>query len=235
MDFIFGADNKEQQSKFTGWFGEMAFYYLVAFVRLGGVRVLYLLSGDFFNFQSAQDIDNGYSIFEQFLLRYIVVGFGVSYEQFSRNYSQMSYSIVRVSVNEFWAYFMGRRKFVVFRQVCQMFFCWFEEAIVRRVVTFFSKVRFSFQEARIVWGNVNWIGFGRMVIDGLKEVQEVVMFIEVGFSTYEKECVKRGDDYQEIFVQQVREIMERRVAGLKLSVWVVVVFEVGVKKLNEEE
>lgn len=61
------------------------------------------------------------------------------------------------------------------------------------------------------------------------------MFIEVGFSMYEKECVKCGDDYQEIFVQQVWEIMECCVVGLKLLVWVVVVFEVGVKKLNEEE
>ncbi|WP_431307324.1 hypothetical protein, partial [Escherichia coli] len=47
------------------------------------------------------------------------------------------------------------------------------------------------------------------------EVQEAVMLIEAGLSTYEKECAKRGDDYQEIFAQQVRETMERRAAGLK--------------------
>lgn len=108
-----------------------------------------------------------------------------------------------------------------------MFLCWLEEVIVRRVVTLFLKVCFSFQEVRSVWGNCDWIGFGRMVIDGLKEVQEVVMLIEVGLSIYEKECVKRGDDYQEIFVQQVRETMECRVVGFKLFVWVVVVFEFG--------
>lgn len=44
-----------------------------------------------------------------------------------------------------------------------------------------------------------------MAIDGLKEVQEAVMLIEAGLSTYEKECAKRGDDYQEIFAQQVQE------------------------------
>ncbi|EIQ72512.1 head-tail preconnector gp5 [Escherichia coli EPEC C342-62] len=58
-----------------------------------------------------------------------------------------------------------------------------------------------------------------MAIDGLKEVQEAVMLIEAGLSTYEKECAKRGDDYQEIFVQQVRETMERRAAGLKPPAW----------------
>jgi capsid protein len=59
---------------------------------------------------------------------------GVSYEQLSRNYSQMSYSTARASANESWAFFMGRRKFVAARQACQMFLCWLEEAIARRVV-----------------------------------------------------------------------------------------------------
>ena len=45
------------------------------------------------------------------------------------------------------------------------------------------------------------------------------MLIEAGLSTYEKECAKRGDDYQEIFAQQVRETMERRAAGLKPPAW----------------
>ncbi|MEH8261499.1 phage portal protein, partial [Aeromonas veronii] len=105
----------------------------------------------------SQDTDNGYSVFEQSLLRYIAAGLGVSYEQLSRNYAQMSYSTARASANESWAYFMGRRKFVASRQASQMFLCWLEEAIVRRVVTLPSKARFSFQEARSAWGNCDWI------------------------------------------------------------------------------
>lgn len=91
-------------------------------------------------------------MFEQSLLRYIAAGLGVSYEQLSRNYAQMSYSTARASANESWAYFMGRRKFVASRQASQMFLCWLEEAIVRRVVTLPSKARFSFQEARSARG-----------------------------------------------------------------------------------
>ncbi len=179
--------------------------------------------------------DNGYSVFEQSLLRYIAAGLGVSYEQLSRNYAQMSYSTARASANESWAYFMGRRKFVASRQASQMFLCWLEEAIARRVVTLPSKARFSFQEARSAWGNCDWIGSGRMAIDGLKEVQEAVMLIEAGLSTYEKECAKRGDDYQEIFAQQVRETMERRAAGLKPPAWAAAAFESGLRQSTEEE
>lgn len=172
---------------------------------------------------------------EQTLLRYIAAGLGVSYEQLSRNYAQMSYSTARASANESWAHFMGRRKFVASRQASQMFLCWLEEAIVRRVVTLPSKARFSFQEARSAWGNCDWIGSGRMAIDGLKEVQEAVMLIEAGLSTYEKECAKRGDDYQEIFAQQVRETMERRAAGLKPPAWAAAAFESGLRQSTEEE
>ena len=188
MDFILGANSQEQRERLTGWIGEIAAYYAAAPVRLGGAKVPHLMPGDSLNLQTAQDTDNGYSVFEQSLLRYIAAGLGVSYEQLSRNYAQMSYSTARASANESWAYFMGRRKFVASRQASQMFLCWLEEAIVRRVVTLPSKARFSFQEARSAWGNCDWIGSGRMAIDGLKEVQEAVMLIEAGLSTYEKEC-----------------------------------------------
>ncbi|EJI0517351.1 phage portal protein [Escherichia coli] len=172
MDFILGANSQEQRDRLTGWIGEIAAYYAAAPVRLGGAKVPHLMPGDSLNLQTAQDTDNGYSVFEQSLLRYIAAGLGVSYEQLSRNYAQMSYSTARASANESWAYFMGRRKFVASRQASQMFLCWLEEAIVRRVVTLPSKARFSFQEARSAWGNCDWIGSGRMAIDGLKEVQE---------------------------------------------------------------
>lgn len=49
-----------------------------------------------------------------------------------------------------------------------------------------------------------------MAIDGLKEVQEAVMRIEGGLSTYEKELALMGDDYQEIFRQQLRESQSDR-------------------------
>lgn len=147
----------------------------------------------------------------------------------------MSYSTARASANESWAFFMGRRKFVASRQACMMFLCWLEEAIIRRVVTLPSRARFSFQEARSAWGNCDWIGSGRMAIDGLKEVQEAVMLIEAGLSTYEKECAKRGEDYQEIFAQQVRETMERRAAGLKPPSWAAAAFQSGLENSTKEE
>ncbi len=59
-----------------------------------------------------------------------------------------------------------------------------------------------------------------MAIDGLKEVKEAVLRIESGLSTYEREAGLMGEDYQELFAQQVREMEERREAGLPSASWV---------------
>ena len=133
MDFILGADSK-QQNKLTGWLGEGRILRCSA----GSPRwreVPHLMPGDSLNLQSAQDTDNGYSTFEQSLLRYISAGLGVSYEQLSRNYSQIELFDGASQRHDSLAFFMGRRKFVAARQACQMFVCWLEEAIARRVVT----------------------------------------------------------------------------------------------------
>ena len=82
---------------------------------------------------SNEQSNRDYSVFEQSLLRYIAAGLGVSYEQLSRNYAQMSYSTARASANESWAYFMGRRKFVASRQASQMFLCWLETELSARL------------------------------------------------------------------------------------------------------
>ncbi len=147
MDFILGANSKEQRDRLTGWIGEIAAYYAAAPVGLEAQKCPHLdAAGDSLNLQTAQDTDNGYSAFEQSLLRYIAAGLGVSYEQLSRNYAQMSYprlGPVRTSRGR--AYFMGGENSRRIRQASQMFLCWLEEAIARRVVTLPSKARFSFQ------------------------------------------------------------------------------------------
>lgn len=67
-------------------------YYATNTVKLGGVRIPHLYPGDSLNLQTAQNADNGFSELEKALLRYIAAGLGVSYEQLSRDYSQVSYS-----------------------------------------------------------------------------------------------------------------------------------------------
>lgn len=225
FEFIAGSEGATgQKNGMEKMLEQYLVYYQAAQVKFGGAKVPHLFPGDSLNLQTAQDTDNGFSVFEQSLLRYIAAGLGVSYEQLSRDYSQVSYSSARASANESWRYFLGRRKFIAARQASMMFGCWLEEAFIRGVIRMPAGARYSYQEARGAWSHSEWIGAGRMAIDGLKEVQESVMLIEAGLSTYEKECGKLGEDYQEIFRQQVREAKERRDAGLTQPTWIATAF-----------
>lgn len=237
MEFILGAGEtgSVDNAPVTKMLTQMAGYYHNAQVKLGGSKVPHLFPGDSLNLQTAQNADNGFSSLEQSLLRYIAAGTGVSNEQLSRNYQQLSYSTARASANESWHYFMGRRKFIAARQASQMFLCWLEEAVYRGVIKLPAKARFSFQEARCSWSKCEWIGAGRLAIDGLKEVQESAMLIEAGLSTYEIECAKRGLDYEEVFAQQVRESMERKAKGLTAPTWSASAFHAQLNNTTKED
>lgn len=219
LEFIAGAGDTGVDSPFMKMLGSIGDYYSRVNVKLGGVKIPHLHPGDKLSLQTAQNADNGFAALEQSILRYIAAGLGVSYEQLSRDYSKVSYSSARASANESWRYFLGQRKQTAARLATQMFSCWLEEVIVRGIVTP-PATGLSFMQARSSWSRAEWIGAGRMAIDGLKEVQESVMLIEAGLSTYEKELAKLGEDYQDIFRQQVRESQERTAAGLRPPVWI---------------
>ncbi|GAB1085788.1 MAG: hypothetical protein SStaTSB_37950 [Shewanella algae] len=91
--------------------------------------------------------------------------------------------------------------------------------LLRGYITLPRNARFNFYERRYAWTKSDWIGSGRLAIDGLKEVKEAVLRIDSGLSTYEKELALLGEDYQEIFEQQVAEMNERQSKGLPPPSW----------------
>ncbi|EFI9996959.1 phage portal protein, partial [Escherichia coli] len=111
---------------------------------------------------------------------------------------------------------------------------WLEEALLRGIIRP-PRARFDFYQARSAWSRAEWIGAGRMAIDGLKEVQESVMRIDSGLSTYEKELALMGEDYQDIFRQQVRESAEREKAGLSRPVWIAQAYQQQIAESRRPE
>ena len=234
FEYIAGAPQGQKDNPLINILDKFSTWYDTNSVTLGGVKIPHLFPGDDLKLQTAQDSDNGFSALEQALLRYIAAGLGVSYEQLSRDYSKVSYSSARASANESWRYFMGRRKFIASRLATQMFSCWLEEALLRGIIRP-PRARFDFYQARSAWSRAEWIGAGRMAIDGLKEVQESVMRIEAGLSTYEKELALMGEDYQDIFRQQVRESAERQKAGLSRPVWIAQAYQQQIAESRRPE
>lgn len=197
----------------------VADYHQGAAIKMNGVRVPHLLPGERLNLQTSGNVDNGYVDLESSVLRWLAAGLNVAYEPFSKDFRQLSYSAARASLGENWRHYMGKRKVIAERKASIIFRLVLEELLFRNLLTLPRGATRDFYQATAAWCNSAWIGSGRLAIDGLKEVKEAVLKIEYGLSTYEKELAQMGEDYQEVFKQQVREQQERKDAGLPPPSW----------------
>lgn len=188
-------------------------------LSMNGVKIPHLWPGEKLSLQTSGNVDNGFVDLESSILRWMSAGLNVPYEPFARDYRQSTYSSARASMMEGHRYYMGRRKIIPARAGSIIFSLVFEEALQRGELKLPRNATRGFYEAKGAWCNCEWIGSGRLAIDGLKEVKEAVLRIESGLSTYEKEMALLGEDYQETFAQQVRETQERREAGLPPPSW----------------
>ena len=222
MQVIGGGD--ESVAGLQKWLMAMNEYHTSAGIRLNGVKVPHLIPGERLNMHTSGNVDNGFVDLESSILRWMATGLNLPIEPFSNDYRQSSYSSSRASMMEGWRYYMGRRKIIAARFAGQLFSLVLEEALQRRILTLPRGASRSFYEAKAAWCNAEWIGSGRLAIDGLKEVKEAVLRIESGLSTYEKELALMGEDYQEVFAQQVREMTERKEAGLPPPSWMKLMF-----------
>lgn len=220
-NFITGAQSGVQgfDKGLTNFLAYKGQFHQGANVKMNGVKIPHLFPGESLNLKTPGHADNGFADLETAILRYTAAGMNVSYEQLARDYSKVNYSSARASMMETWRYFMGRRKMIASKFGASVFALWFEEAIQRGILTLPGSATAGFYERKAAWCNTEWIGTGRLAIDGVKEVKEAIMKIEAGLSTYEKELANMGEDYQEVFQQQVREMDERKKAGLPAASW----------------
>lgn len=145
--------------------------------------------------------------FEHSLLRHVASALGLSYEQFSRDYSNTNYSSARASMNETWKYMQSRKKSVADRIANAVYCNWLEEAINKGEIKSLPANAPSFYEGlnREAYCRATWIGASRGQVDELKETQAAVLRIAAGLSTLEDECAKLGKDYREVLEQKLRE------------------------------
>jgi lambda family phage portal protein len=214
---LIGGELSEKQ--LTNYMMQIHQYHKGVGIKMNGVRVPHLLPGEKLTMHTSGNVDNGYADLESSVLRWLAAGLNVPYEPFARDYRNSSYSTVRASMLESHRYYMGRRKIIASRRATIIFRCVLEELLHSGRVKMPKGATRDFYQAVSAWTHCEWIGSGRLAIDGLKEVKEAVLRIESGLSTYEKECALLGEDYQEMFAQQVREMSERNAAGLPPPSW----------------
>lgn len=187
-------------------------------IAIDGAKIPHLFPGTKLHLQPVGTPGGVGTGFEQSMLRHIAAALGLSYEQFSRDYTQTNYSSARASMNETNKFMQARKKLVADRFASSIYTLWIEEEInARRIALPKGKNLNWFYQPLVKEAlcRSEWIGAGRGQIDELKETQSAILRIKSGLSTYEKECARLGDDFRDTFEQRARE--EKLISGYGLS------------------
>lgn len=193
-------------------------------LQVDGIRIPHLYPGTKLDLTSANKNESIGGAFEQSLLRYIAATLGVSYEQFSRDYTNTNYSSARAAMTETWKFMQARKKVVADRLATMIYRLWLEEAInADRFKSFpASKAHLLYTDGVL---NLNfdaisrceWIGASRGQIDELKETQAAVLRMNNGLSTAEDELARLGKDWRKVYRQIKREQDTREALNILAS------------------
>lgn len=189
-------------------------------IAIDGVKMPHLFPGTKLSLKPMGTPGGVGTDFEESLLRHIAAPLGLSYEQFSRDYSKTNYSSARASMSETWKYMQARKKTVADRLATQIYTLWLEEEInAGNIPLPPGKGPESFYDPvlREAYCSCTWIGASRGQIDELKETQAAVMRINSGLSTYELEAARLGLDWRTLFAQRAREDRLIKKHGLTFS------------------
>jgi lambda family phage portal protein len=183
-------------------------------IAIDGVKMPHLFPGTKLNLKPMGTPGGVGTDFEQSLLRHIAAPLGLSYEQFTKDYTNTNYSSARASMAETWKFMQSRKKVVADRMATMIYVLWLEEELGRTTSTIpvpkgmtRAEFRSMFYDPvmREAMCSCQWIGASRGQIDEVKETQAAIMRINSGLSTYQIECARLGEDFRKIFMQQARE------------------------------
>lgn len=194
---------------FKSYMASMAEYVAASKnIMIDGVKVPHLFPGTTFNLKPAGTPGGVGTDYEESLLRNIAAALGLSYEQFSRDYTKTNYSSARASMAETWKFMESRKKLVADKFASMVYTLWLEEEInAGNVPLPPGKTWRDFYDPmfRDAICNAEWIGASRGQIDEKKETEAAILRIKNGLSTYEAEIARLGGDFRSVFQQRARE------------------------------
>ena len=190
-------------------------------ITLDGVKMPVLFPGTKMKLQQLSNPAGVGSSYEESMLRHIATGLGLSYEQFSRDYTKTNYSSARAAINETRKTMQSRKKLVADRLATSIYRLWLEEQFNRGDLPLPPgkdlKWLYSNPMHLDALAACSWIGASEGQIDQLKETQSAILRINAGFSTLEQEAANMGRDWRDVASQRAREVKYFDSLGLTTS------------------
>ncbi len=199
-------------------FGDMLGQYMTALsayvgatenIAIDGVKMPHLFPGTKLSLKPMGTPGGVGTEFEMSLMRHTAAALGMSYEEFSRDFTNTNYSSARASMGQTFKYMQGRKKTVADQTATSIYHLILEEEINAGNVPlppgFTIDTFYKDAVMREALCSCEWIGASRGQIDELKETQAALLRIGGGLSTREAEIAQLGRDYRKVFKQLSRE------------------------------
>lgn len=214
-----GTDGVNPATEYTASYMDMMATYLEAAkaLRMDGAKIPALPVGTKLKIQAPGAASPIGADFETSMQRYIAAALGVSYEEYSRDFTKTNYSSGRSAqgvTDRRWA---AMKKIVADAIASFLYRLWFEEAInVGALDTMKGRRMPSFYEGlnSEAYCACQWIGAGRGQVDEMKETQAAALRMRTGMTTLEDEVARLGGDWRKTIAQIAREEAAREAAGL---------------------
>ena len=181
-------------------------------ISIDGVKMPHLFPGTKLNLRPVGTPGGVGTEFEQSLKRGIAAALGMSYEEFTKDFSKVSYPGAKASAALTERFMQARKKTVADRTANFTYSLTVEELMSDRLLPLpmmtprmQRAIFYAHPLARDAFCRASWVGASRGQIDELKETQAAILRIKSGLSTYEIETAKLGIDFRDLFDQAERE------------------------------
>jgi lambda family phage portal protein len=202
-------EDEQRQGVGTGSLGGLldakAGWYENTKIDLGRAgKIAHLFPGESLTFHNSQAPDSSYEAFAKFLLREVARCLGMSFESVTGDYSNASYSSVRMSMSEIWPIIMDRRVNVAGRFLHQVYEAWLDEEIETGRIAFPGGF-YAYIANRGAVTRADWRGPPKPQADDLKTAKAHETYKRLGVMTDEMICADLGQDWEDVYEQRKRE------------------------------
>lgn len=176
-------------------------------------KIAHLAPGDELDFHASQHPNETFEAFVKFLLREIARCLGLTYEDFTGDYTGATYSSVRMATSAMWMLTIYRRVNIVAPFLNPIFEAWLEEDIENGWTPFPGGVD-GYIANRAAASRAHWRGPAKPQADDQKFAKAIEMLRGLGVITDEWICAEMGEDWEDVYEQRAREQAKRTTLGL---------------------
>lgn len=176
-------------------------------LQIGGVKIPFLPPGTKLTLQGAGQGGPLGNEFEASLHRAMATAFGVSYEQWSKDYSKTNYSSYKGAMTETYKAMASIKKLVADQFATWVYRLWLEEALNKGEITSIKRNMPSWYEGQNEewYADCEWVGASRGQVDEVKETEAAISRMQNGLSDLATENARLGGDWRKRLRQMKRE------------------------------